>query len=392
MVYQEVVVKNSRIANIQRKHPWIFSGGIISHSDCEDGDLVEVSSQSGDFLAMGYFQHGSIMVRILSFEKEAIDQEFWDRKIQDAVNLRKDINLPNQSTNVYRLVHGEGDGLSGLVIDVYNNVAVIQCHSVGMHLLRQNIANALIANLEESIETIYVKSGNTLPRDYAANNPDEFLKGRAVEVEVKEYDSSFNIDIVNGQKTGFFIDQRENRKLLQQYIKDKSVLNLFSYTGGFSIYALNGGVGSVTSVDVSQRAMDTCDQNVALTGQGDLHTSLTVDVNEYLSEIESNKYDVIIVDPPAFAKSARKSHNAIQAYKRLNIAAIKKIKKGGLIFTFSCSQVIDTVLFYNTITAAAIEAGRTCQVLHRLSQGPDHPVSIFHPEGKYLKGLVLRIT
>ncbi|MCL4129886.1 UNVERIFIED_CONTAM: hypothetical protein GTU68_006914 [Idotea baltica] len=392
MVYQEVIVKNCRIPTIQRKHPWIFSGGIISHSDCEDGDLVEVFSKSGDFLAMGYFQHGSIMVRILSFEKEEIDQKFWNRKIQDAISLRKQINLPNSGTDVYRLIHGEGDGLPGLIIDIYKSAAVVQCHSVGMHLFRQSIANALIENYGDEIETVYAKGGNTLPRDYAANHPDEYLLGSAEAIEVVEYDSKFLIDIVHGQKTGFFIDQRENRKLLQRYIKDKNVLNLFSYTGGFSIYALNGGASSVASVDVSQRAMDTCDENVAFTGLADKHSSLTVDVNKYLSEIEADKYDVIVVDPPAFAKSARKSHNAIQAYKRLNVAAIKKIKKGGLIFTFSCSQVIDAVLFYNTITSAAIEAGRTCQVLHHLSQGPDHPVSIFHPEGKYLKGLVLRIT
>lgn len=391
MVYQEVVVKNSRIATIKRKHPWIFSGGIVSHSDCIDGDIVEVFSRKGEFLAMGYFQDGSIMVRILSFVREEIDPAFWIKQITKAVSLRVSLQLPSIHTNVYRLIHGEGDGLPGLIIDVYDKVAVIQCHTVGMHQFRQAIADALKAILKESIDTIYVKSGNTLPRDYAANHLDEYLLGDREEIAVIENDSQFVIDIVHGQKTGFFIDQRENRKLLTKYIKDKNVLNLFSYTGGFSIYALNHGAAAVTSVDVSQRAMNTCDQNVELTGLSDKHTPLTIDVNKYLTDIEADTYDVIVVDPPAFAKSSRKSHNAIQAYKRLNVAAIKKVKKGGLIFTFSCSQVIDAVLFYNTITAAAIEAGRSCQVLHHLSQGPDHPVSIFHPEGKYLKGLVLRI-
>ena len=392
MVYQEVVIKNSRIATIQRKHPWIFSGGIVSHSDCVDGDIVEVFSRKGDFLAMGYFQDASIMVRILSFEKETIDEGFWRKQITKAIALRESLHLPSQQTNVYRLIHGEGDGLPGLVIDIYDKVAVIQCHTVGMHQFRQAIADALISLLKESIDTIYVKSGNTLPKDYAVNHPDEYLIGAREEIEIIENDSRFIIDIINGQKTGFFIDQRENRKLLTQYTKDKNVLNLFSYTGGFSIYALNHGAASVTSVDVSQRAMDICIKNVAFTSFYEQHTSITAEVNKYLTEIESDRYDVIVVDPPAFAKSARKSHNAVQAYKRLNIAAIKKVREGGLVFTFSCSQVIDTVLFYNTITAAAIEAGRSCQVLHHLSQGPDHPVSIFHPEGKYLKGLVLRIS
>lgn len=391
MVYQEVVVKDSLMASIQRRHPWIFSGGIISHSDCVDGDIVEVFSQQGDFLAMGYFQEGSIMVRILSFQRERIDIDFWKRRLSDAVDLRLAVSLPSPHTNVYRLIHGEGDALPGLIIDIYDKVAVIQCHTIAMHLFRQSIADALLMVLQNAIDTIYVKSGNTLPREYAAQHPEEYLLGSRSTIEVRENDSRFIIDIVHGQKTGFFIDQRANRSLLRHMSEAKHVLNLFCYSGGFSIYALNGGAQSVTSVDVSARAITLCDENVALTDGGSKHTSIVADVNQYLKEIAADTYDIIVVDPPAYAKSTRKSHNALQAYKRLNYAAITKIKSGGLVYTFSCSQVIDATLFYNTIMAAAIEVGRPCQVLHHLSQGPDHPVSIFHPEGRYLKGLVLRV-
>ena len=390
MDYKEVIVKRDRVAAIKRRHPWIFSGGIIDHEGCEDGDIVKVMTRKGEFLALGYFQNGSIMVRVLSFAEERIDDNFWSQKIQEAQALRKNINLPSGHTDAYRLVHGEGDGLSGLIVDIYADVAVIQCHTIGMHQRREDIARALDEYLE--LDSIYVKSGKTLPRDYAVEQSDYFIKGSKSEIVIKEHDCQFIINVVSGQKTGFFLDQRENRQLLKSFAKDKSILNLFSYSGGFSIYGLKGEASSVVSVDVSAKAIELCDRNVALTEYQTNHESLTVDVNSYLVEIPKDTYDIIVVDPPAFAKSVRKKHNAIQAYKRVNAAAIRKVKSGGLIFSFSCSQVIDSALFYHTITAASIEAGRPCQVLHHLSQGPDHPVSIFHPEGKYLKGLVMKVT
>lgn len=391
MEYGQVVVKKARIASIERKHPWIFSGGVISHDDCVDGDIVEVRSPRGDFLAMGYFQDASIMVRILAFEEREIDQKFWNEKISQAIQLRKQLKFPSAETNAYRLIHGEGDGLPGLIIDMYAEVAVIQCHAIGMHMMREQITQALKSQLENIPKAIFVKSGNTLPRDYALEQEDDFIEGKIEEVQIKEHGAQFIIDIVSGQKTGFFLDQRENRKLLQSYAQGKTILNLFSYTGGFSIYGLQGGAKKVVSVDVSAPALEIADRNAGLTKMVDQHESIVADVNSYLKEITSDHYDIIVVDPPAFAKSRRKTHNAVQAYKRVNAAAIRKVKSGGLIFTFSCSQVIDATLFYNTITAAAIEARRPCQVIHHLSQGPDHPVSIFHPEGKYLKGLVLRV-
>lgn len=390
MDYKEVIVKRDRVAAIKRRHPWIFSGGIIDHEDCEDGDIVRVITRKGEFLALGYFQNGSIMVRVLSFVDEQIDTVFWSDKIKVAQELRYNINLPSDDTDAYRLIHGEGDGLSGLIVDVYSDVAVIQCHTVGMHQRREEIGKALDEYLE--LDSIYVKSGKTLPRDYALEHDDYFIKGDKEEIVVKENGYQFIINVVSGQKTGFFLDQRENRKLLKTFAKGKTVLNLFSYSGGFSIYGLEGDASSVVSVDVSAKAIEICDRNVALTKKQSRHESLTVDVNSYLKEIPKDTYDIIVVDPPAFAKSVRKKHNAIQAYKRVNAAAIRKVKSGGLIFTFSCSQVIDSALFYHTITAASIEAGRPCQVLYHLSQGPDHPVSIFHPEGKYLKGLVMKVT
>ncbi len=390
MDYKEVIVKRDRVAAIKRRHPWIFSGGIIDHDGCEDGDIVKVMTRKGEFLALGYFQNGSIMVRVLSFEEVRIDDAFWSLKIQEALELRRNINLPSDYTDAYRLIHGEGDGLSGLIVDIYSDVAVIQCHTVGMHQRREAIARMLDEHLE--LDSIYVKSGKTLPRGYALEHSDYFIKGSKEEVIIKEHSCQFVINVVSGQKTGFFLDQRENRQLLKTFAKGKSILNLFSYSGGFSIYGLEGEASSVVSVDVSSKAIELCERNVELTNKQSRHESLTVDVNSYLKEIPKDTYDIIVVDPPAFAKSVRKKHNAIQAYKRVNAAAIRKVKSGGLIFTFSCSQVIDSSLFYHTITAASIEAGRPCQVLHHLSQGPDHPVSIFHPEGKYLKGLVMKVT
>lgn len=387
-MYPIVKIKKDRIISIRRRHPWVFSGGVLEHNHCSDGDIVEVQSQNGEFLAMAYFQEGSIMLRILSFEKVVIDLDFWKRTFTKAFHLRRHLGLPNEMTNAYRLLHGEGDGIPGLIIDIYNDMAVMQCHAIGIHKQISMITNAIEATIP-GVNIIYNKSKNTLPKEYAEEVEDGFVKGSCDIITIKEYNNIFEIDPVDSQKTGFFLDQRENRKLLSQFTEGKAVLNLYCYTGGFSIYALNNGAASVVSIDSSRKAIEVLEKNVSLAKNGHRHEGLVKDVNQYLTQIESDAYDIIIVDPPAFAKSIRKKHNAIQAYKRVNAAAISKVKKGGMIFTFSCSQVIDYQLFYDTITAAAIETGRDCQVLYVMSQGADHPVNMYHPEGKYLKGLVL---
>jgi 23S rRNA (cytosine1962-C5)-methyltransferase len=389
-MYKTVRIKNDRIASINRKHPWIFSRGVLDTSHLQEGEIVEIQSQKGDFLAIGYFQEGSIMLRILSFEKITVDQEFWDKLIEKAVLLRKKVDLPSESTNAYRLFHGEGDGASGLIIDIYDEAAVIQCHTIGTHLQIQSIKDAVAKGIPK-ITTIYDKSKSVLPDQYARDIEDEFLLGDKDKITIVENGHEFIIDLVQGQKTGFFLDQRDNRQLLSRFVKDKAVLNLYCYTGGFSIYALNNGASKVCSIDSSKKAIEILNENVELTGRSGDHLALTEDVNKYLKEIDSDEYDVIVVDPPAFAKNQRKKHNAVQAYKRINKAAIEKVRNGGVVFAFSCSQVIDAQLFADTITAAAIEAGRNCQILFRMSQGADHPVNIFHPEGKYLKGLVLYV-
>lgn len=390
LMYPVVKIKKDRIASVKRRHPWIFSRGVVDDGGATDGDIVEVQSTFGQFLAIAYYQDASIMLRILSYDKIEINQEFWNSKLKAAALLRETFDFDASHTNAYRLFHGEGDQISGLIIDIYGKAAVVQCHTIGVHKQMDNITRALINALPD-LEVIYDKSKNALPDIYANGMKNGFLKGNEGEIVIKENGHSFIIDLIESQKTGFFLDQRDNRMLLSKYAKDKNVLNLYCYTGGFSIYALDNGATKVCSIDASKKAIEILDRNVELTGQEKKHVSMTEDVNQYLKEIDADFYDVIIVDPPAFAKSIRKKHNAVQAYKRVNRAAIEKIKSGGLIFTFSCSQVIDAQLFQDTMTAAAIEAGRNCQVLHQMSQGADHPVNIFHPEGKYLKGLVLKV-
>ncbi len=389
--YPVLYIKRDRIESIKRRHPWVFSRGVLPHDPVDDGTIVEIHSKTKEYLATGYYQDGSILVRLLSFNGEKIDQDYWDRKISDASTLRFQIGLPNTHTDTYRLFNGEGDGVPGLIIDIYRDVAVIQCHTIGIHKMLSHIANALQKCLGAKLKTIYDKSSNTLPQDYAQEINDGCLVGSDTSVVITENDNKFQIDLINSQKTGFFLDQRDNRQLLKQYCKNKSILNLYCYTGGFSIYALNHQAKNVCSIDASKIAMSAVENNLKLNGYYNNHQSLTEDVNRYIKSISQDDFDIIIVDPPAFAKSIRKRHNAVQAYKRVNAAAISKVSSGGLIFTFSCSQVIDAALFYNTITAAAIETGRRCRVLHHLSQGADHPVSIYHPEGKYLKGLILAI-
>ena len=389
--YPKIVVKADKLAAIKRRHPWIFSRGIQSGTKVEEGDVVRVFSPKGDYLATGHYHDSSIAVRILSYKDQSIDQDFWNAALATCHRRRLGMGLPNDKTNAYRLVHGEGDNLSGLIIDIYAQVAVIQCHSIGMHRALPEIIQALNCLFAGDL-TIYDKSSNALPPEYASKQTDNFLQGEQHIVQIKENNHEFLIDLIGGQKTGFFLDQRENRQLLGTHAAGKNILNLYSYTGGFSIYALNAGALFVSSVDASGKAIKTLEENLALNKLNpERHRSIIGDVKKILQEIPDNTYDIIVVDPPAFAKSQYKSHNAIQAYKRINAMAIAKVKSGGLLFTFSCSQVIDQILFQNTITAAAMESGRDARILHILSQSPDHPVSIFHPEGKYLKGLVLEV-
>ncbi|MCB0689080.1 MAG: class I SAM-dependent rRNA methyltransferase [Saprospiraceae bacterium] len=391
LTYPRIIIKQDRLASISRRHPWIFSKGIQSKEDVQDGDLVSVHDPAGHFLASGHYHDSSIAIRILSFDQPHIDQSFWDGTIAKCLTRRKKMFLPTNGTNAYRLVHGEGDNLSGLIIDIYDQVAVVQCHTIGMHRSLNQIEAALRANL--GAETvIFDKSKNALPPAYAKQQSDGFITGNKADLVIEENHNKFSIDLALGQKTGFFLDQRDNRKLLSYYAKDQKILNLYCYTGGFSVYALNAGAKEVCSIDVSARAMDTLTENLKLNKiDNHRHQSIIGDVKKILPDLPDQTYDIIVVDPPAFAKSQFKSHNAVQAYKRINAMAISKVKPGGLIFTFSCSQVIDQTLFQNTITAAAIESGRDCRILHILSQAPDHPISIFHPEGKYLKGLVLEV-
>jgi 23S rRNA (cytosine1962-C5)-methyltransferase len=389
-----ITLKRGREDALLRFHPWVFSGAIHQKEDkLKDGEIVRVASMSGQTLGIGHYQDGSITVRVFAFGDKEINQEFWNEKIQNAYNSRQLIGLTNSlSTNCYRLVHAEGDGLPGLIVDIYGDTAVIQCHSIGMYRVANNISTALQTVFGEKLNAVYNKSKETLPRNFAMGIENRYHFGASKTNVVLENDCKFSIDWETGQKTGFFLDQRNNRALLGHYSKGKTVLNAFCYTGGFSIYALKEGAKRVDSVDVSEKAMELTKQNVALNNftEGENHHSFAEDVMDFLKKNEK-VYDVMIVDPPAFAKTLDKRHNAVQAYKRLNAMALKQIAPNGILFTFSCSQVVDRDLFYGAIVAAAIEAGRQVRVLHQLSQPQDHPVSLFHPEGSYLKGLVLHV-
>lgn len=392
----KIILKKGREDAVKRFHPWIFSGAIHrTEGSIKDGDLVEVVDFKNQYLATGYYNDGSITVRILSFEKEEINQDFWTKRIQNAYNYRQSIGLiGSDCTNCFRLIHAEGDGLAGLIIDIYGSVAVVQCHSIGMHRQVEMIQNALKQVFNDDIKAIYDKSSETLPPQYVSQIAlkNGYLWGEMDTPQTAfENKNAFAIDWITGQKTGFFLDQRDNRDLIARYVKDKTVLNAFCYSGGFSIYALKAGAKSVHSVDISQKAIDLTDNNVEINQPfSGTHTSLAADVMQFLKDNKS-VYDVMIVDPPAFAKSIAKRHNAVQAYKRLNAMALRQITEGGILFTFSCSQVVDRQLFYDTIVAASIEAGRKVRVMHHLTQPADHPVNIFHPEGSYLKGLVLYV-
>lgn len=390
---RKIQIKAKRIISLKRFHPWIFSGAInIKPNDLQDGETVQVVAPDGEVLAVGHYQDASIAIRIIAFEDVEPNQDFWNQKIQNAYNTRKAIGIIDDAqTNCYRLIHGEGDQCPGLIIDIYNEVAVVQCHSIGMHQNIEALSQALQVCYGSKLKAIFDKSKSTLPNNYSDAIEEGFLHGTAEAQTVLENGHQFYVDFEAGQKTGFFLDQRVNRQLLSHYVKGKKVLNTFCYSGGFSIYALAAGAAHVDSVDVSKKAIDWTDKNVLLNGSADQHQSFAQDVNSFLKESDDT-YDVIVVDPPAYAKSIKKRHKAVQGYKRLNIAAMERIKSGGIMLTFSCSGVVDTELFYNTIVAAAIEAKRSVKVLHRLAQGPDHPVSIFHSESSYLKGLVLEVV
>ena len=386
---KKAILKKGKEEAIARKHPWIFSGAIQEIEPCNSGDLIEILDHKGRFCGIGYSGTGSIALRILSFEPVEINTHFWEQKFRSSLQLRQSLNLGlNTPTNAYRLVHGEGDGISGLIVDIYEKNAVIQAHTDGIFEQLESIAKALKIVMGDSLERIYSKSRASM---HDNEIEDQYLFGTTGTAIATENDMRFRINWEEGQKTGFFLDQRDNRALLRTYSENKSVLNTFSYSGGFSVAALAGGANKCISVDISQHAIDLANDNIELNKMQDRHEGVCADVLKYLGE-QTSDYDIVVLDPPAFAKSVKKKHAATMGYKRLNQLGFNRVKRGGLLFTFSCSQVIDTQLFEHTVRAAAIESGREAQILHRLSQGPDHPVNIFHPEGHYLKGLVLRVN
>lgn len=390
MTYPILHIRKGKEQSLMRRHPWVFSGAIESSTESlKDGDLVCLMTRKDQFLGIGHFQHATISVRILSFDYEEIDQAFFDRKIKKAVDSRINIGLLSKQNNIFRVCHGEGDELPGLVIDFYNGVAVIQCHSIGMYFSVEMIANALKNAFGKKLTAVYSKSTDTLPK--RTDVTDAYLFGSCETPHVAlENGVKYNIDWITGQKTGFFIDQRVNRRILGEYSKGKKVLNTFCYSGGFSLQALNHGASLVHSLDSSKKAIALTDDNILLNNYTEKHLSICADAMDYMKDLQED-YDIIVLDPPAFAKHREKRHQAIQGYKRLNAHAIRQIKPGGIIFTFSCSQVIDKALFTNTIIAAAIESGRNVRILEQIHQPADHPIHAFHPEGEYLKGLIIQV-
>ena len=392
-VIAKIFLKPGKEQSLKRFHPWVFSGAIgKSEGNPEEGDVVNVYSADGEFLAMGHCQIGSIAVRILSFDEDKPDFDFWKMKIEKAWNLRKSIGITeNAETNVFRLVHAEGDEMPGLIVDFYNGTAVIQMHTTGMFLVREMLVEALKNVVGEQLKAVYDKSAKTLPYKADISSEDGYLFGKGKETEVLENGLRFRVDWLEGQKTGFFTDQRENRLLVQHFAQNRDVLNMFCYTGGFSFYALKGGARLVHSVDSSAKAIGLAKENVELNFTDDTrHEAFTADAFEFMRDIK-NKYDLIILDPPAFAKHRDAVHQALQAYKRINTRAFEQIRSGGIVFTFSCSQVVSKERFREAVFSAAAISGRNVRILHQLTQPADHPVSIYHPEGEYLKGLVLYV-
>ena len=389
----QIILRPRKEESLKRFHPWVFSGAIAKTGQgIQEGDIVRVFSASGEFLGVGHYQVGSISVRILSFTDETINEDFYARRISSAYRMRMKIGLLHAGNNIFRLIHGEGDHLPGLIIDMYGKTAVVQAHSVGMDGDKEKIVDALQRVLgKDNLENIFYKSEGTLPfkAGIEADN-DYLLGGQNVDPVALENGLRFNIDWLRGQKTGFFIDQRENRRLLEKYTAGKDVLNMFCYTGGFSVYALRGGAQSVHSVDSSAKAVSLTDENIRLNfGEEPRHTSFSEDAFKFLKASTANAYDLIVLDPPAFAKHRGAISNALQGYKRLNLAALEKIKQEGILFTFSCSQAINKEQFRLAVFSAAAISGRKVSILHQLTQPADHPINIYHPEGEYLKGLVL---
>ena len=393
MPYKTIVLKRGKAESLRRFHPWVFSGAIQTLPDnLREGEIVRVEGASSQFLAVGHYQIGSIAIRILSFEDIVVDDTFWDDRLSEALMLRRALNLLRADNNIFRLVHGEGDRLPGLIVDIYGETAVMQAHSVGMHYARHQIAQSLQRILGKSVTQVYYKSETTLPYKANLEELDGPLLGNASNNNVAvENDLRFHIDWLRGQKTGFFIDQRENRLLLQHYSNKRYVLNMFCYTGGFSVYALRGGAQEVVSVDSSAKAIDLTNANVALNYPNcDHHKAYAEDAFRFLDKAD-DAYDLIVLDPPAFAKHKEAVRNALKGYTRLNLQAMRKIKRGGILFTFSCSQAISKDQFRLAVFTAAAQSGRYVRILHQLHQPADHPVNIYHPEGEYLKGLVLEI-
>ena len=393
---KQVQLRKGKDESLRRFHPWVFSGAIAHIDDgVSEGEVVRVVTHTGEFIAVGHYQEGSIAVRVLTFSDVPIDGEFWTSRLRSALQMRQAIGIAdNPNNNTYRLVHGEGDHLPGLIIDVYGQTAVMQAHSIGMHLCRKEIAQTLAAVMESRISHIYYKSETTLPF-MTADDMNGFLYGGSDDNVAMENGLKFRVDWLKGQKTGFFVDQRENRSLLEHFAKGKRVLNMFCYTGGFSFYAMRGGAKLVHSVDSSAKAIELTKQNVALNFPGDpRHEAFCEDAFKFLEGIGHQKdqsYDLIILDPPAFAKHRGALHNALKGYTRLNQKAFEKIERGGILFTFSCSQVVTKDHFRNAVFTAAALAKRKVRILHQLHQPADHPINIYHPEGEYLKGLVLYV-
>lgn len=392
-MYKKIYLKKGKEESLKRFHPWVFSGAIQHQpEDVEEGEVVRVMTAGGEFIAVGHYQIGSIAVRVMSFDDVEIDDDFWHSKLQSALDMRRSIGIvDNPDNNTYRLVHGEGDNVPGLVIDVYGETAVMQAHSVGIHLERHRIASQLVKVMGDRVKNVYYKSETTLPFKADLGQEDGFIVGGSKDNVALENGLKFHVDWLKGQKTGFFVDQRDNRSLLEHFSRGKKVLNMFCYTGGFSFYAMRGGALQVHSVDSSAKAIELTTKNVELNFPGDTrHEAFCEDAFKYLDRAGGD-YDLVILDPPAFAKHRGALHNALKGYTRLNMKAFEKIRPGGILFTFSCSQVVTKDNFRNAVFTAAALAHRNVRILHQLHQPADHPINIFHPEGEYLKGLVLYV-
>lgn len=393
MEYKKIILKRGKEESLKRLHPWVFSGAIDQWDDSiEEGDLVSVYTHDGKFVGNGHFQVGSISVRILSFDSEAIDEEFFSKRLNAAMKMRTALNLLREDNTSFRLVHGEGDFLPGLVVDIYGNTAVVQAHSPGMHFARNAIANALVNMPGSLVKNVYYKSETTLPYKAQLDAQNDYIIGEYDTNIAIENGLKFHVDWLKGQKTGFFVDQRENRSLLEKYSQGRNVLNMFCYTGGFSFYAMRGNANLVHSVDSSSKAIQLTNDNVNLNFPGDnRHKAFAEDAFKYLAHTGSNDYDLIILDPPAFAKHKSALKNALIGYRKLNARAFEKIAPGGILFTFSCSQAVSKEQFRLAVFSAAAQSRRKVRILHQLTQPADHPINIYHPEGEYLKGLVLYV-